>query len=300
MRTLVRRGLGPVFEALVSRLDPAVDPSEHQRFVEAVLAQGLPAAAMELAGSRTVIAQHCASLEIGVPAWCTSEVEPGEKTNIALLPLLPPATTLAAASGAPIAAPAPARWEDDPETAAACSTSLFGRLCRGEVEAGEAIAQLRALADGFEPRRWFPLKRGTLYGSADLLRAVIRLCEIVGPEPPPDAEPLRAYARAVLDRTIRHLEVRRDAALELASASRAAGADVDLDRLRFSLALLDGAELFSDLRYLNSALKVQDWMLRRLQDTKPGARDRLWTLRFLHYLSALDRQEEQMRRAFSC
>lgn len=300
MRRFVRRGLGPVFEALVSRLDPAVDPSEHPRFVEAVLATGLPAAALEFGGARTVIAQHCASLDISVPAWCAADAEREEKTDAALLPLLAPASSLGTASGSPIAAPAPARWEDDPETAAACAASLLGRLWSGEVETGEATARLRALADGFEPKRWFLLKRGTLHGSADLLRSVLRLCDVVGSEPRPDAEPLREYARAVLDRAVRNLEVRRDAAFELADASRDAGADVDLERLRFSLALLDGAELYSDLRYLNSALKLQDWLLRRLQGMKPTARDRLWTLRFLHYLSALARQEEQMRSAFPC
>ena len=93
---------------------------------------------------------------------------------------------------------------------------------------------------------------------------------------------------------------RRELALEIAQDSLAPGADPGLEQIRFSLALLAGSALFSDARYLNTALKTQDWHLRRLEVAKPGERDEDWILRFLFYLTALAQQERSMRRFFPC
>lgn len=300
MRSLIRRGLGPLFEAVVSRLDPSVDPAEHSRFVASVLAQGDLTQLGWPAGVGPLVAHSCASIDLQPPTWASA---PDEGVSLAqngpLESLFAPATTLAREplAGANAATVLPP-FEEEPQVAATGAEEMRRQIWSGDTSIDEAISRTRSLANGLDSKRWFLLKRGTLYGTADLLRGLLQLCAAA----PGDTrlESLREYARAVLDSAIRHLEVRREAALEMAQASLTDDADTDLERIRFSLALLAGSVVFDDARYLNTALKTQDWHLRRLQNTKTSGRDARWRLRFLFYLAALAQQEESMRRAFPC
>jgi hypothetical protein len=298
MKKLIRRGLGPAFESVVSRLDPSVDPQEHLRFVESVLGIGPPSGIAQLPGAHTQVTRCCDSLGIAAPNWIKPHEQPDEKSAAAFQHPLEPRRARSNGASPTLTSFSAARWEDDPISAAACAASTLECLWSGQVGADAASRALRPLIDGLEPRRWFLLRRGSLHGTADLLRAGLLLSDDSGARA--ETSVVRAYLREVLDRTLRHLEVRREEALPLADTSLSAGADVDLERIRFSLALLDGADVFADLRYLNTALKTQDWHLRGLEATRPATRDPSWTLRFLHYLAALARQEEQMRRAFAC
>lgn len=300
MRSLIRRGVGPLFEAVVSRLDPSVDPAEHSSFVAGVLAKGDLTQLGGPAGTASLVARCCGSIGLEPPAWAAASGEGaslGESEPLRSL-FAPAASLTAKSSSVASASSVPPSFEDEPRVAAAGAEEMLQGIWSGEFSLDEAVTRTRALANGLDSKRWFLLKRGALYGSADFLRGLLQLC--AGAVGDTRLDPLREYARAVLDSAIRHLEVRREAALEMAQTSLTPDADSDLERIRFSLALLAGSAVFDDARYLNTALKTQDWHLRRLQHAKARARDARWRLRFLFYLAALAQQEEAMRRAFPC
>jgi hypothetical protein len=158
-------------------------------------------------------------------------------------------------------------------------------LATGALPIDEGDRLLGELARHFAPRLWFP-KRGVLYGSANLLRALIRTASA-----PNSAT--RDYTREVCDRLLRHLEVRREDYLPFQPDSRPADACDELERLRFTAALLDATELFDDARYLNAALKANDWHLRALR-----SRSETQGLARLYYLHGFERQEALLRARF--
>jgi hypothetical protein len=161
----------------------------------------------------------------------------------------------------------------------------FARL-DAALAAGAGVADaapvLQAHASALEPRGWFLLK-GTGYGAAHLLRALLRTVRAS-----PD-HPLASYTREVCDRLIRHVEVRRQQSLAFRSEALPLGADPRVERSRFALALVEATETFGDLRYLNTALKLNDWQLRHQRRRVASATARL------HYAVAIGRQESAMR-----
>jgi hypothetical protein len=185
-------------------------------------------------------------------------------------------------------------WHEDPgrvdEARAHCARALTRLVAFQRVP--EAL--LATLCANLEPRHWF-LKRGALYGTADLLRALIGALRLghIG---------LEMYTRDVCDRLLRHLEVRRQKWLPFRSESRPADACEPLERVRFTLALLDAAAHFEDLRLLNAALKANDWHLqllrsrgaRRLEAARPVTAGSLQ----IHYLASLARQERMLQERF--
>jgi hypothetical protein len=159
-------------------------------------------------------------------------------------------------------------------------------------EAGPQIAAaLRSLADGLAADRWFLLKRGTLYGSANFLRALVAYADEAGAD-------LESYTRIVLDRLVRHLEIKRQDALGFAARSLPEDALPALERLRFTLALLTASRTFGDARYLNAALKANDRTFRLLAAHRPSAATAGRSVLLLHYLASLMLQERTMGELF--
>lgn len=296
MRAAIRRALGPGFEALVSKFDPGVDPSEHPRFIESMLRAGALPGLRGFTNAGTVIEWACNELAIpvGLATTGSSGSHTREPLDECLLTLLPPLDRALEPSRVLDAGPV-ATWEEAPEERAAMSARLVSAAWAGRLTAEEGMRHAEAIAAALEPKRWFLLKRGVLPGSADALRFVLYVVReasgVAG------IEATRAYAEQVLERALRHVEVKREDALELCGEH--GSGDEFLERLRFSHALLDGWDSFSDLRFLNLALKTQDWHLRRLQGTPASSRDVYWTLHFLFYLSAYARQERAMKDAFA-
>ena len=187
-----------------------------------------------------------------------------------------------------------AEWQEDAEEVqrlAAHGEGLFGRLTRGELGAEEGDARLAEVAAVFAPRTWF-LKRGVLFGTSPLLRALVAVADA------PSAR-TRDYTRDVCDRFLRHLEVRRDGWLPFRACGRPRNACEELERIRFTHALLDASERFDDLRYLNAALKATDWNHAALERGLAGAHPvDLASARFL-YAEGFRRQEALLERHFA-
>ena len=296
MRAVVRRALGPGFEALVSKFDPSIDPSEHPRFIEAMLSADALPEIQRFANAGAVIEWACSGLAIpvGPRPSASPDTNTREPLDDSLLTLLPPFDRAPDLSRVLDAAPV-LTWEEAPEEQAAMFARLVSAAWAGRLAAEEGVRYAEAIAAALEPKRWFLAKRGVLPGSADALRFVLYVVrEVSGVA---GIEATRAYAEEVLERVLRHVEVKREDALEL-SATHGPG-DEFLERLRFSHALLDAWNCFSDLRFLNLTLKTQDWHLRRLQRKPAGSRGAQWTPHFLFYLSAYARQERAMKHTFA-
>ena len=103
------------------------------------------------------------------------------------------------------------------------------------------------------------------------------------------------YTRDICDRLIRHLEVRREDYLPFWAATRPGDASDELEKLRFTLALLDASFHFADDRYLNAALKANDWHFRRLGSKLPSTREPAGELVAVFYLASLSQQENLVR-----
>lgn len=205
----------------------------------------------------------------------------------------PPQRT--AAPGAPSPPPALASdWREDPVAVAAlreAAARAFARLAADPDAAAAVAPVLAAWADALPARLWFP-KRGALFGTGRLLRALIAVADL------PDAA-TRDYTRDVCDRFLRHLEVRRVDYLPFRPHSLAAGDCPEEEKLLFTHALLDASERFGDLRCLNAALKANDWHHRALRSGRPARQHPEAAARVRHlYLDAFRRQEALMHEAF--
>lgn len=187
-------------------------------------------------------------------------------------------------------------WQEDPAAVNAlrvAGTRILAGLRTGRLSRDAADRRLGPLTRGFPPRRWF-LARGPLYGSANLLRALI---EVAAGDPA-----AAAYTRDVCDRLLRHVEVRRADCLRFRVESRPADACDALEKLRFTHALLDASACFGDPRYLNAALKANDWHCqglsgRGLVGAASGRPETAMLLR-LFYVESVCRQEARMREGF--
>ena len=157
-------------------------------------------------------------------------------------------------------------WQEDPEAIvrlAAWSAETAAALQAGGTDPASADAALASVTERFPARTWF-LKRGVLFGTAALLRALVAVAGAPGAQ-------TRDYTRDVCDRFLRHLEVRRDGWLPFRAAGRPADACEEIEKLAFTHALLDATETFQDFRYLNAALKAMDWHHLALSKGLSGA-----------------------------
>ena len=199
------------------------------------------------------------------------------------------------------------RWDDDLDAGSFGSEwhGDPGRVGEARARSARALTRLVAfqhvpepllevLCGSLKPRHWF-LKRGALYGSADLLRVLIAALRL-------GHTGLEEYTRDVCDRLLRHLEVRRSEWLPFRGESQPADACEPLERVRFTLALLDAAEHFGDLRLLNASLKANDWHLQLLRSRSMGrlsaGRPANAAMLQLHYLHGLARQERMLQERF--
>lgn len=255
MRSLLQRALGPPLERVFRHFEQSVTLEDHQRF------------AAEIASAY------------------------GSGTGVAASDLMTPSLDEEGATS--IFDPALFADADWHEAAAAtgelrtAAARTWAAIVTGTLTPMDGDRLLEGIARSFAPRLWF-LKRGALYGSADLLRALIRVAEA------PDAATL-AYTRDVCERFLRHLEVRRDDYLPFREHSRPPDAYDELERLRFTAALLDASERFDDPRFLNAALKANDWHWRALRSAEgqrlTRAQPETARLARLHYAHEFERQE---------
>jgi hypothetical protein len=304
MRSLLRDRLGPRVEALFDRLEQGVAPAAHRALAQALLASrtcvDAAAATSAAAGlADDLAAWWRAALEGGstgaraveVPPGCLSDdpdclwrasQEEGAPGIVDLLTLLPrPSTNLAQDVGlaeklGAVAGGQPFREDALAPEAPAASLLLLAAQRAGGLSAASSAKLVRELSEGLPPRRWF-VRAGTPRGTANLLRSLIAAGL-------PEADEL-------LERLLRHVEIRREEALRLRTPGSVG--QENLERLRYTLALLEGAAWRRDLRFLNAALKLNDAHLLTLRRTRgQGAlRNRLE----LHYLASVALQERELR-----
>jgi len=321
MRSAIRRLLGPVFDAVVDRLDTTVELGDHLRFAAALLADGDPwglGVVPDRGLAVHVVRANASSLGLAEPTWVGEALVGGRPEDLALscprftgasyevaegregihLRCLSPQAV--GSVGWPERASEPresADWQEQTSEARHRALLVLTVLASERRTGPQVAGALQSLADGLAAHRWFLLKRGTLYGSANFLRALVAHAACVDVGQPAGAD-LGAYTRTVLDRLIRHLEVKREDALGFAVGSLPEDALPSLERLRFTLALLAASRFFGDARYLNTALKANDWTLGVLKAEKPSAVTPGRSVLLLHYLASLALQERAMKEFF--
>lgn len=165
-------------------------------------------------------------------------------------------------------------------------------------------SDVTALLESFPPKRWFVFKRGVFPGTSVLLAGLVRWADMQGDAPRDPA--IRSTGSAalrslvdVLDRLIKHVEVRRDDALpfHVGAASRTRSeAQAQVERLRFAMILIEASRVFADLRYLNTAMKLVD---RSLVDQRGRIADSRNADVALAYLFAFCLQEERLSEVLS-
>jgi hypothetical protein len=291
MRRLLAGSLGAAVEDWLGRLERGVDEAAQRgqasRWLRDAgsLAEASPEAAPALHRVRSDIA---ASLGLdppsppanaGAPSPGGESVAPPSREDEPRALVLHLAA-LPRAVAAPDRAPeqiAPA-WSPLLEGALAPeqSLALLAGACLGVTPRAARARALQTLASALAPGRWFP-REGFAPGAANLLRTFVA-----------DGEgALADYASEVCERLLRHVEVQRERALRPRG-----GVTPDANRLeqaRFTLALLDAAERWQDLRFLNAALKRSD--LHHGQWARRRARSRRDLLAGLHWAAAVARQE---------
>jgi len=281
IRRALHGALGPGVEILLRRLERGVAAQDHLRL------------AARLAGAAR------AALPAGWDPAALPALEPGrlvaaaaEETSPCALALQRLALADAAASG-----PAAGAWDAALEAASAGSrlqartagappafaaaSVLVAGLRSGALSPAAGCRIAAGLLEGLEPKRWFA-RDGTAYGAANVLRALIAL----GADPAGHAE----ARREIGERLLRHVEVRRAAALRVRACDGVRPWQARLERLRFTLALLDAAQSTGDLRFLNAALKENDRQRRAHARLRPARRVED-ALLGLHYAASVTRQE---------
>lgn len=314
MRRALDRVLGPAVEAGLRRLEHTVDPASHVRLAGDLLGAFASRVASAGHGAADRGAERLLSrlmdvwaspLRVNPPIQAAGAGAAGEEPpeelaallrrasagtrpdtwSLHLASLLPPAEGSApgepglaaelACMGASLDSPSP---EGGEPPAASLALVLLATLRTGRLAAPAAREAAGKIAEGLEPRRWFP-RAGVRYGSANLLRTLLAAS---GAE-------RDAYVAEVCERLLRHVEVLREESLRLpGDRSRVQRA---LEQLRFTHALLDVCERFGDLRFLNAALKRNDQHYRELSRSQGGGVDDVVAL---HYAAGVARQETLM------
>lgn len=149
-----------------------------------------------------------------------------------------------------------ARWQGTP-TARSCArfafAGLFVGLRLGIVAPTSFSSVLFALVDDLPLVRWFSGK-GRYYGTSFAYLSVLECTRWPGIFPQAGQTAL-----ALNERLMRHIEVLRKDALSFKPDSLPDDASPLLEKLRYTVGLLEAAQQYSDLRYLNTALKSMDW-----------------------------------------
>jgi hypothetical protein len=284
--SLLEGAVGPRSPAWLAALDPPARGATER--LCAVLAAELGDAAAvdaDANGAGVAFASTGASLlevarrEAAPPAWPLhlATLSGCAADPAAALPLGAELQAAAARETAPDVAPAGLA----PLTLCILAAVRAGALSRSEGAriVGELVRRL-------PPRRWFG-RAGTPYGIANLVRALV---EISGE----DATCAEALSDAT-ERLLRHVEIRRQTALSFPAAARLSPGQARLERLRFTLACLEIAVGCDDLRFLNAALKLNDWhhgeVVRLARGGPPWG-----TLLAVHWGASVAGQERAMRR----
>lgn len=296
MKRTIDRLLTPSFEALVRRFDPAVTLDDHLAFLRRVGA--VPDDLDALHGGRISRSLGCSLVSLRVDRSATAEdAEPHEAFGPAATSLCASALELEAGAagrdGAAFDAVEAARfdWLGSPEPACRSAWACLDALRDATTDRVELAERVRALCDGLPPRQWFVARRGCIYGTSALLRAAIGLVQLDAAD-----SALRGYVLEVVERLLKHVEVRREAALRLAPGGPPR-ASQPLERIRFTLALLEAAGAFADLRLLNAALKRNDIHLTELA-RRGRPRDHAWWLELACHAESLAIQEQRLCEVF--
>jgi hypothetical protein len=282
--SLLEEAASPRSPQWLGVLDPAVRGAT-ERLCAALAAELGDVAAVDADGGWVALASTGASLleaaqdEAAPPAWPLHLVTlTGRTGNPAESPELAAELEKAAAGQ-----PAP-----DASTAglAAMTLCVLAALRAGSLSRADAARSVGELVRRLPPRRWFG-RAGTPYGIANLVRALV---ELSGED--------TACAEALSDaseRLLRHVEVRRQTALSFPAAARLSPGQARLERLRFTLACLEIAVGRDDLRFLNAALKLNDWHHGEVARLARGGAP--WgTLLAVHWGASVAGQERAMRR----
>ena len=313
MRAWLRDHVDPVFQKIVRRLDPSTELDDHLIFVGTIekrwpapnetngnqvgMSDCLRLAHDALRQSTSETAHTGGSPEDVIRRWRSldCELDPTTPTDLpATAPSLEESVAMLAQPGI---------WSSDAKSAEqACAFVLRGLSLESWAQTFAPKAAADAIS-ALPPKEWFIYKRGTFYGTASLLHVLIEVNARM-PDWTPDPgtgegfRPIRTGTLDVLDRLIRHIEVRRDDALRFATPTLRPDADPLLERLRFAMALIEAAELFRDLRYLNSAMKLVDNTLVALR-RQPPKQESQSIRRHLAYVTTLAAQEALMRKVSS-
>jgi hypothetical protein len=165
-------------------------------------------------------------------------------------------------------------------------TFIFSGLRSGSIRVEDATDILSAVMENLPGKDWFP-STGAIYGTSYVLRSFLALRD----RPRVFAD----YARDVSERLLRHLEVRRHRALQFRTESVPVDASYLLERIRFTLSILDAADLYCDARYLNAVLKANDWhygSVRRMKvPSKLTPENAVDLMIILHYIISVANQE---------
>jgi hypothetical protein len=306
MRALIGKVFGPLFEAIVNRLDPSVGIDDHHAFVRklsaswpvaskdtALLHETFISAKRELDGCGDKNAPN--SVDRVTASWhALDQARNSAPDEISENdPRLALDREIATLSRGGI-------WTETPLSARNAAAVLRDGLENDNWRRENMTISAIQMLHGHPPREWFLFKRGTYFGSSRLLDFLIHVCAL-DPTNARNADvregtdPLLVGTVEVLDRLIRHIEVRRGDALDFATNSITPSDDPLTERLRFAIALFEASEIFQDLRYLNTAMKLVDVALKELKRQRLNLQDSSSLYRHLTYVVALSAQESRLR-----
>ncbi len=310
MRGWIGDHFGPVFHRIVDRFDPAVQVEDHHALATRLLSDPTIAwdadasldALRDMLRSRIDRATQPGSanrLAGAVEANVPTVVGDADITRIFELSSVTRASASSAGTEDAEIEQAIVRLSDSEcwSRDAAAATEASRHLLVSLLEARSPRATLLSASSGalaaLPPRSWFLFKRGTFFGSSTLLMSLVRMRAIVG------QNELDPTVREVLDRLIRHIEVRRNEALGFATGAPIESSAALAERLRFALCLIEASAAFADLRYLNTAMKLVDRssleIQKALEKTTPGAIE----IPALGYLIAFAAQEARLDRVLT-
>lgn len=163
---------------------------------------------------------------------------------------------------------------------------IFSGLRSGAIRVEDATDILSAVIENLPVEDWFS-SAGGFYGTSYVLRSFLALRDC--------SRVFADYARDVSERLLRNVEVRRHRALRFRTSTVPVDASYLLERIRFTLSILDAADLYCDVRYLNAALKANDWhygSVRRMKvPSKLTPENAVDLMIILHYIMSIANQE---------
>lgn len=279
MRATVGKLIKPTFDAVLARFDQTTDVESHRAQVDRLIgetrAAGNTSDAFEFVANR-ISSSGEADADL-FARWF--EVDPGNPAGAETDPT--PDTTAFVEDA----------WSESPATT---RRAAWARLAQPTASSDE----IEAVLEAFPPKRWFVFKRGVFLGSATLLAFFVRWAGTEG-SAAKHADIRRTGTLSlqgvvdVLDRLIKHIEVRRNEALPFHPGAESLDeAEARIERLRFAMVLIEASCVFDDLRYLNTGLKLVDRALG--EQRRFSSRDLE-----LAYLYAFCFQEERLDEVLS-